>query len=135
MSKSKPRYLAVIILTLIGVASQHLSTVAQETDRGERGGRSVRSMGRSNAAAPQASFAQFGGGRGAQPNPDESSTDEPRDAIALTVWALTMSNSSSPESDALVGNLVDKANKLPTIVGTAEDVRELVGRLKAAGLL
>jgi Bacterial type II and III secretion system protein len=75
-------------------------------------------------------------------------TDEPKEAISLSVWILTLAESATEESTALAANeqsgdlteelsdkLHDKANNLPAVVGTREDVRALIGRLKVAGLL
>jgi hypothetical protein len=51
------------------------------------------------------------------------------------VWVLTLSDIARPEADELTGELRDKANSLPAVVGTQDEVRTLIGRLNAAGLL
>ena len=61
--------------------------------------------------------------------------DPARDTIVLTVWSLVVSNPTGPESDELVGQLVDRARNLPTVASTTDEVRDLVSKLRAAGLL
>jgi hypothetical protein len=60
---------------------------------------------------------------------------ETRQAIALTLWTLTITDAEGPEADELEGALRDKAKSLSGNVGSVGDVRELVGKLKVAGLL
>jgi Flp pilus assembly secretin CpaC len=69
--------------------------------------------------------------RGNAPAPSGESAQ----AIALTVWALTIKESGGPEANELEGALRDKANHLPAAVGTQKDVRDMVAKLKVAGLL
>jgi hypothetical protein len=62
-------------------------------------------------------------------------TGEPKQAIAVTVWSLTIKESTGPEAGELEGALRDKANHLPAAVGTQKEVREMIAKLKVAGLL
>jgi hypothetical protein len=140
MSASAHRYPLVIFLVVFGITSQYVSAVAQELERGEgRRARSTRSVGRPSVLNQQIrqplTLAQFGGGRGDQPHADEPPSDKPRDMIAITVWVFTVKHAVAPEDEEPVGSLLDRAVALPTVVGTVEEVRDLVGRLKAAGLL
>src|SRR5262245_8227043 len=101
MSKSRLRSATVVLLTLIGVISQHFTAVAQERERQDRGGR--------------LNLTQFGGGRGELQIGGDATADGPKDMIALTVWSVTINNAGAPESDALVGQLIDKAEALPPV--------------------
>src|SRR5262245_33634366 len=118
MSKFTYRPLFIFFFALVGIAFQQLAASAQESEREGAERRSARSTNRPSGVfnplpGQRATFAQFGAGRGNQPNPDEPRSDEPRDMIAFTVWDVTISDSAGPESDELVGRLVDKANNLP----------------------
>jgi hypothetical protein len=135
------RNLTILLFTLIGVATYHVASLGQEAEgegrRATRGPRSGRvptfvdpQSGQRAEIPPFATQNHFA----AQPQPD-AGTSEPRDMIALTVWDLTISDSTGPESDELVGKLIDKTSNLPTVVGTADEVRDLVNRLKAASLV
>jgi hypothetical protein len=62
-------------------------------------------------------------------------TGEPRQAIALTLWTLTIKESTAPESSELESELRDKVNRLPSVVGTQKEVRDMVAKLKVAGVL
>jgi hypothetical protein len=135
MTKTTYRCLLIVVLALIGVATHHVASIGQEVEgEGRRGPRSGRPLtfvdpqtGQRAEFTPQNQFA-------AQPQ-DNTATSEPRDMIALTVWDVTIASSTGPESDELVGKLIDKANNLPAVIGTADEVRDLVSRLKAAGVL
>ncbi len=120
MTNPTLRYLTVIWLTLVGVILQQFTAMAQERLRVERDGGSTLAL-------------QFGGRGETSDTPAPSA--EPRDLVALTVWVLTVSDSATPETDELIGQLVDKANSLPVVIGKSDDVRDLVKRLKVAGLL
>ena len=73
--------------------------------------------------------------RQAEPAPPEAPSDEPKQSIAISVWMLTLTSPSGPEADELTSQLHDKANNMPAILGTRDDVQKLIGRLNVAGML
>ena len=129
--KNTHRRLFLVLLTLYGLFTCQVVAIGQEVEgEGRRFPRRSRPAQVPTFNDPQPGQNQFA----AQPQPD-AGTGEPRDMIAVTVWDLTISDSTGPESDELVGKLIDKANNLPTVLGTADEVRDLVSRLKAANLM
>ena len=94
-------------------------------------------------ASPTA-MAQSGGGRAKQDATSQdvgtaslpvAPTDEIRKSIAVTVWALTVSPSHSPEKDEPVGKLIAQAHDIPVVIGNRDEVRQLVDRFRVAGVL
>lgn len=121
--------LQVAALTLLNITFSHIAAIGQQVE--EEGGRRARNP----RPAPALTFADTRDNRLALQVQPEGANGEPLETIAFTVWDLTIADSSAPETDELVGKLIDKANNLPTVVGTPDDVRELIGRLKAASLV
>jgi hypothetical protein len=64
-----------------------------------------------------------------------SVSNEPKDSISFTVWALTVGDAAEPPADELTANFADRVNNLPDKFSSADEVRKLVGRLKVAGML
>jgi hypothetical protein len=75
----------------------------------------------------------LGGGRG-ETTADELS-GEPLEAVALTLWILTVGDSAQPPADELSSNLAERIGRLPSVIGSIGDVQELVDQTKVAGLL
>jgi hypothetical protein len=132
--KTTHRRLLLGLLTFCGLFTCQVVAISQEVEgEGQRGGRIPRPTrvpgepGQTPQFAPRNQLAS-------QPQSD-AAFSEPRDTISLNFWDLTISNSAGPESDELVGKLIDKANNLPTVIGTVDEVRDLISRLKAAGVM
>lgn len=66
---------------------------------------------------------------------DAPPADEAKDVITVNVWVLTLSASRDQMADDLVAALAKKAVNLPPIVGSTDEVRELIEKLKVANLL
>jgi hypothetical protein len=147
MSNSNHRLPTIALLCFAASLSQQVISIAQEPEgRGTlelsegRGGRgSSRSNQQPTFLNPQSGerseLAQFGRQDGSAELSVEPATGQPSEMVAFTVWDVTIAEPSAPETDELVGKLIDKATSLPTVVGTADEVRDLIGRLKAASLL
>lgn len=73
--------------------------------------------------------------RGAQPSRQEALSDQPQDSIALTVWILTIGDSAEPPSDEASANFASRVQNLSEKFASAEEVQELIGRLKVASML
>ena len=81
-------------------------------------------------------LAQFGGGRDVEEQAEENQlSDEPKVMIALSLWILTLSEPDEPAGDEPSTNVAERAANLPPIVGSVSRVRELLGRMRVAGLL
>jgi len=62
-------------------------------------------------------------------------TGESKRPIALTLWVLTITESQGPEAGELEGALQDNATNRPALVGTHKVVRDMIAKLRVAGLL
>jgi hypothetical protein len=81
-------------------------------------------------------LAQFGGGRAERGADEEQQlTDEPAETITVTLWILRISDTEQLPADELAANLVEHAFNLPPNVGTVDEVRDLIARMKVAGIL
>ncbi len=60
---------------------------------------------------------------------------EPKDLIALNLWVLTIDLPRAKAADDITASLVQRANDLPTVIGSRDDVRVLIGKLTVAGVL
>ena len=81
-------------------------------------------------------LAQFGGGRAERGADEEQQlTDEPAETITVTLWILRISDTEQLPADELAANLVEHAFNLPPNVGTVDEVRDLITRMKVAGIL
>jgi hypothetical protein len=141
MTRTTHRCVYIVLLTLTGVAGYQVASVGQEVEgEGRRGTLHLQPSGTLTFVDPQtgqrAETPQFAPqNQLAIQFQDTTTTSEPRDMVAFTVWDVTIVDSSAPEADELVGKLIDKATNLPTVVGTADEVRDLITRLKAASLV
>jgi hypothetical protein len=109
------RLMLPFVVVMIGITVSTVAAVGQERSRRPPEPLTVRA---SSAETPLA-----------------EPSGEATQAIALTLWALTIGDANGPEADELEGALRDKAKNLSTDVGSVGDVRELVAKLKVAGLL
>ena len=73
----------------------------------------------------------FRGAQRAAPN----DLDRPNDSISFTIWALAIADATEPPADESVADFADRVNNLPDKFSSADEVRELVSRLKVAGML
>jgi hypothetical protein len=117
-------YIATKIVVLFEIATvvfgaMTVGVLAQESRDGREPTRSDRFRGRVVA----------------EPAADEALSDEPKETIALTLWVVTVTDPVNPPADDLTVNLADQIDNLPTVVGSIKDARELVGRMKVAGML
>jgi hypothetical protein len=55
--------------------------------------------------------------------------------VELRLWVLTIAMPREKATDDLIANLAASANSLPQVVGTLDQVRELVDKLTVAGIL
>jgi hypothetical protein len=76
-----------------------------------------------------------GRGRRAETSAENNLSDQPTESIALTLWILTVTDTPAAPGDELTAKLVEKVGQLTPVVGSTNDVRELMGQLKVAGLL
>jgi hypothetical protein len=80
--------------------------------------------------------AQLGGGRGdgdlVAENPP---SDENKAMITLSIWILKLSESHEDADAELTARIASQAASLSPMVGSVSEVRELVGKMRAAGLL
>jgi hypothetical protein len=56
-------------------------------------------------------------------------------SVVVTIWMLELTEATGPEADELEAALREKANDLPLVIGRKEEVRDLIARLKVAGML
>jgi hypothetical protein len=88
------------------------------------------------SSANQHAVAQFGGKR----NDDEQvaanqPSERPKAMIALTIWILKLSESHDEVDPELAARIAERVDNLSPVVGSVSEVRELVGRMRVAGLL
>ena len=80
--------------------------------------------------------AQIGGGGNADANETENRPSErPKAMIALSIWILKLSESHEEADPELTAKLAEHAENLSALIGSVSEVRELVGRMRVAGLL
>jgi hypothetical protein len=61
--------------------------------------------------------------------------EETKDTVSITHCALTIADAAEPPPDELTANFADRVNNLPDEFSSVDEVRELVGQLKVAGML
>jgi hypothetical protein len=66
---------------------------------------------------------------------DKSPANDPKDLIALNLWVITIDVPREKAAEDLTASLAARANDLPVVIGSRDDVRVLVGKLTVAGLL
>jgi hypothetical protein len=62
-------------------------------------------------------------------------SERPKAMIALSIWILKLSESHEDAEPELTARLVAQTENLSPMVGSVSEVRELVGRMRVAGLL
>jgi hypothetical protein len=86
-------------------------------------------------SANQRSFAQFRGGRDEEASVAENLPSErPKAMIALSIWILDLSESHEEADAEVMTKLAERAEVSP-VIGSVSEVRELVTRMRAAGML
>jgi hypothetical protein len=122
---------------LVLCATVHRPALAQESESGRRPSRTSRPP--TFLVPPGLEQDQpaegFRGRSRREVSSENNLSDEPTESVALRLWILTVSDTPKAPEDELSGRLVERVGNLPPVVGSVNDVRELVGQLKVAGLL
>ena len=66
---------------------------------------------------------------------DQPPSDEPRESISLTVWAITIGGGLDAPDDDISVDFAERVSNLPDRFESAQEVRELIGQLRVAGML
>ncbi len=115
MQGTSRQTLALVLLAIIAWSLNCPTTALAQDEQGRRG------RDRGVVAAAQRAAAAV--------------LDEPKDSVSITIWALTVVDAAEPPADELTADFADRVNNLPDEFSSAGEVRELVGRLKVAGML
>jgi hypothetical protein len=67
--------------------------------------------------------------------PENRPSERPKSMIALSIWILKLSESHEDADAELTAKIAAQAENLSPVVGSVSEVRELVGRMRVAGLL
>ncbi|HEY3393047.1 MAG TPA: hypothetical protein VGK58_10090, partial [Lacipirellulaceae bacterium] len=123
-----PRAVVFLLLAIMFASAIYPTGFAQEAEEGQRQRRRTR-----QPIVPSPRERGIFGRQGADQSAGEATlSKEPRQAIALTVWMLTLGESAKPAADDLGADLVERLINRPNAYQSIDEVRELVARLKGA---
>jgi hypothetical protein len=87
-------------------------------------------------AANQRAVAQLGSGRNDDaPAAENHPSEHPKAMIGLSIWILDLSEPHEQADAEIMAKLAERAENLSPVIGSSSEVRELVARMRAAGML